>query len=99
MIRRPPISTRTDTRFPYTTLCRSASYRQLREEFDARAKVLERGLLSGAKRMFDAVKTCCRRRPEPWMPPYLTSMQRTAEIGGYSGAMLDRKSTRLNSSH
>src|SRR3546814_14504952 len=27
MIRRPPRSTRTDTRFPYTTLFRSVSYR------------------------------------------------------------------------
>src|SRR3546814_14441222 len=27
MIRRPPRSTRTDTRFPYTTLCRSAPSR------------------------------------------------------------------------
>src|SRR3546814_8295683 len=30
MIRRPPISTRTDTLFPYTTLFRSASARRLR---------------------------------------------------------------------
>src|SRR3546814_15291623 len=29
MIRRPPRSTRTDTRFPYTTLFRSGSYRNL----------------------------------------------------------------------
>src|SRR3546814_9147734 len=28
MIRRPPRSTRTDTRFPYTTLFRSAGYRR-----------------------------------------------------------------------
>src|SRR3546814_5277911 len=26
MLRRPPISTRTDTRFPYTTLCRSGHH-------------------------------------------------------------------------
>src|SRR3546814_3803400 len=30
MIRRPPISTRTDTLFPYTTLCRSYSRRNAR---------------------------------------------------------------------
>src|SRR3546814_7554823 len=29
MIRRPPRSTRTDTRFPYTTLFRSASHEQI----------------------------------------------------------------------
>src|SRR3546814_13246484 len=33
MIRRPPRSTRTDTLFPYTTLCRSYS-RQLRKELE-----------------------------------------------------------------
>src|SRR3546814_10722862 len=33
MIRRPPISTRTDTRFPYTTLFRSAGFSQMRFKF------------------------------------------------------------------
>src|SRR3546814_6332298 len=33
MIRRPPRSTRTDTLFPYTTLCRSA-FEELHEAFD-----------------------------------------------------------------
>src|SRR3546814_15599235 len=33
MIRRPPISTRTDTRFPYTTLFRSAVFSQMRFKF------------------------------------------------------------------
>src|SRR3546814_6884831 len=31
MIRRPPISTRTDTLFPYTTLCRSIDAEQFAE--------------------------------------------------------------------
>src|SRR3546814_6706563 len=35
MIRRPPISTRTDTLFPYTTLFRSPDYRLLRPLLDA----------------------------------------------------------------
>src|SRR3546814_18095207 len=33
MIRRPPRSTRTDTRFPYTTLCRSAGAEREEVEF------------------------------------------------------------------
>src|SRR3546814_1916784 len=32
MIRRPPRSTRTDTLFPYTTLCRSSAARRVRPE-------------------------------------------------------------------
>src|SRR3546814_784001 len=36
MIRRPPRSTRTDTRFPYTTLFRSAAYLYLRRRLPAR---------------------------------------------------------------
>src|SRR3546814_3799466 len=38
MIRRPPRSTRTDTRFPYTTLFRSRA-RQLESELDASASL------------------------------------------------------------
>lgn len=65
---------------------RRAYYRQLEKEFAARADALDRGLLSGTKRMFEAVKACCRKQPERWMPPYLASMQREAEIGGYAVA-------------
>src|SRR3546814_3232987 len=37
MIRRPPRSTRTDTRFPYTTLCRSQAFGDAhRQAFDHR---------------------------------------------------------------
>src|SRR3546814_13403886 len=36
MIRRPPRSTRTDTLFPYTTLCRSADHHEAVEDRDAR---------------------------------------------------------------
>src|SRR3546814_15905453 len=37
MILRPPRSTRTDTRFPYTTLFRSRPHRLVRRRFDRRA--------------------------------------------------------------
>src|SRR3546814_6020655 len=44
MIRRPPISTRTDTRFPYTTLLRSGGKRKLgRLLGDLRVEKIERG--------------------------------------------------------
>src|SRR3546814_1344811 len=43
MIRRPPRSTRTDTLFPYTTLCRSHDGRPMMDD----AELLLRGILLG----------------------------------------------------
>src|SRR3546814_13183460 len=52
MIRRPPISTRTDTLFPYTTLFRSASY------------VCSTTLIRGAKRATSlTLSILCAQRP------------------------------------
>src|SRR3546814_7509442 len=44
MIRRPPRSTRTDTRFPYTTLFRSRRIERRRHEGDARGRLTARCL-------------------------------------------------------
>src|SRR3546814_3380188 len=42
MIRRPPISTRTDTLFPYTTLCRSVPGRRIHDGVHGRLERLHR---------------------------------------------------------
>src|SRR3546814_19765064 len=81
MLRRPPRSTRTDTLFPYTTLCRSVEIIELERHIahDGGLATLDvgHGCLRG---MGDA-------RPHP----------RKVEATGVRD--LDRKSTRLNSSH
>src|SRR3546814_15903581 len=85
MIRRPPISTRTDTLFPSTTLFRSED---LAEMYRLRYRVFKQRLdwdveVSGDMELdaFDALH-----------PAYL--LQRAPD-----GHVRDRKSTRLNSSH
>src|SRR3546814_20904571 len=86
MIPRPPRSTRTDTLFPYTTLVRSGLRRAQRR--------LARGTQGlsreGAKetRAFDA----------SWNRRSLRGGLRTGR-GAAEGPCVDRKSTRLNSSH
>src|SRR3546814_20809597 len=90
MIRRPPTSTRTDTRFPYTTLFRSrddqralALARRADEVEDARRLVLD-GRVDGVERQL------------------LVRIERgqIVEIDAVPHRFgIDRKSTRLNSSH
>src|SRR3546814_10862723 len=103
MIRRPPISTRTDTLFPYTTLFRSAL---VGHEFEAEAFAF------GHRNMRHAPPAAARDRGvEGFLQPVLRDSE-TLEIGLDAGPeralarhqifdlrKLDRKSTRLNSSH
>src|SRR3546814_11054054 len=97
MIRRPPISTRTDTLFPYTTLFRSPQFASSAKALEAIffERTLELGL--EGHRAFDAVRFGAE-----------DGTTDTKELNGYldyesslkgylSGG--DRKSTRLNSSH
>src|SRR3546814_13630546 len=42
MIRRPPRSTRTDTLFPYTTLCRSTLLLDIKRQLTASSPMLDR---------------------------------------------------------
>src|SRR3546814_12208837 len=97
MIRRPPISTRTDTLFPYTTLFRSAQC----------------GLVRGARGAADRIRNdidlvtflqCVERResqasfgPQGGHDQLLATgrLDRLLELD----ILPDRKSTRLNSSH
>src|SRR3546814_11052275 len=100
MIRRPPRSTRTDTLFPYTTLCRSRqrgvggrapegsgrSQRRLRPRYHPR---LVRRSASVSRQARAADRPCRLPRQQIW------------RLVRCSAALWheDRKSTRLNSSH
>src|SRR3546814_10643700 len=114
MIRRPPRSTRTDTLFPYTTLFRSCqdhypgtdeSNRQrglpihtqelIMQNPKTRMRIAISGL--GGQAAFDGVGTR-RNSHEPTANEQSESRLRIAVIGS-GGAAIDRKSTRLNSSH
>src|SRR3546814_12039188 len=97
MIRRPPISTRTDTLFPYTTLFRSvAVLAQTVDGLDLPA-VLSRG--EAADPDAEALVREVARRGEE-----MREDAKSAADGGNRNlrdnkGILDRKSTRLNSSH
>src|SRR3546814_19135704 len=84
MIRRPPRSTRTDTLFPYTPLFRS---QDMREERWETLKADERRQ-KGASSALDHVALAL---------PALLRAQKLQKRAARTG--LDRKSTRLNSSH
>src|SRR3546814_2902675 len=104
MILRPPISTRTDTLFPYTTLFRSASNCESYEEAKPYVRPPLDEKLYGALRanvltFFDIYKTHYESKFA-----LMTSIFKLNKLeapyttpGVYF--MLDRKSTRLNSSH
>src|SRR3546814_12341986 len=104
MIRRPPISTRTDTLFPYTTLVRSRGWPA---PAAGRARLSRLGLpdrlagLRRADRQGETATGACRRR-DGRAPRRATGCgrgagRRSPARGGSSAS--DRKSTRLNSSH
>src|SRR3546814_20435901 len=100
MIRRPPIPTRTDTLFPYTTLFRSPRYRHHRP-----------GLRPAAAARPDAAVLHDRHRDRAAVPavrlrPPGNDRRSDQEDGGdqplrvaHPRLAADRKSTRLNSSH
>src|SRR3546814_7401795 len=102
MIRRPPRSTRTDTLFPYTTLFRSIQIstvaiqnvqppEQVQAAFDDAVKTgqdRERQINEGNAYASKGI---------PEAEGQASRMTEDAE--GYSAKIIDRKSTRLNSSH
>src|SRR3546814_12261070 len=102
MIRPPPQSTRTDTLFPYTTLCRSLLDLRLggieRHAEDDLAVLRYQGRLFGDDRRADDVVDT--------LPAHLLDRPRAhfRRASSCSTALrvstsVDRKSTRLNSSH
>src|SRR3546814_6410824 len=100
MIRRPPISTRTDTLFPYTTLFRSAV--PLAKEMGAkRAVLLPVSAPFHCPLMQPAADAMAKALAEadlrtPLVPVYANVL--AAPIADPDDIRADRKSTRLNSS-
>src|SRR3546814_13227929 len=98
MILRPPRSTRTDTLFPYTTLFRSASLASLfRESVGMKVALLAGGF---GTRLSEETTI----KPKPMVeiggrPIMWHIMKFYAHQGIRDFVVLDRKSTRLNSSH
>src|SRR3712207_7846538 len=87
MIRRPPRS----TLFPYTTLFRSATYREVAGR-------------AGNRNAYRAAGNALGSNPIPIVVPCHRVVHTGGGLGGYTGGLerkrfLDRKSTRLNSSH
>src|SRR3546814_4523659 len=114
MIRRPPRSTRTDTLFPYTTLFRSEDTEQLRAEIRAAGgrpiEVIEGPLMDGmnvvgdlfgAGKMFlpQVVKSArVMKKAVAYLLPFIEAEKQPGDAETNNGT-IDRKSTRLNSSH
>src|SRR3546814_5114517 len=100
MIRRPPRSTRTDTLFPYTTLFRSV-------EPGSPAAAPERRLYRASGKHVAAGRPvgqhdllAFRREDHRVLAGHVAAAQGgKADLAAWPGADLDRKSTRLNSSH
>src|SRR3546814_11958045 len=93
MIRRPPRSTRTDTLFPYTTLFRS---RVRRVELDEPVQRVHRlGVVVGLVERIRRHQLGLRRPDRVGV----LALDLVEQRGGLLELALDRKSTRLNSSH
>src|SRR3546814_14985228 len=101
MRRRPPRSTRTDTLFPYTTLCRSSSafasiFLKARQSLMAtKAKSVGKALEATASKR---IRKLFGNIHEAVEMPNLIEVQRES-YEQFLRSDPDRKSTRLNSSH
>src|SRR3546814_1924679 len=100
MIRLPPGSTRTDTLFPYTTLFRSLAGAGRIIAIDTRAAPLERARAFGATDVVQAAIDDPRHEALVDRIRAMTGGRGVDHAFEATGiAALDRKSTRLNSSH
>src|SRR3546814_19050122 len=106
MIRRPPETKRTDTLFPYTTLflskhieCRMITLKQL-EAFNWIAKL---DTFERAAAKLNTTQSAISKRIQELEAsiglPWLDRSHRGARLTRHGEQLLDRKSTRLNSSH
>src|SRR3546814_17671182 len=100
MSRRPPRSTRTDTLVPYTTLFRSAN-RYITGQYQVRVPgqpdkaVLPLGFCRECGQEYLVVARTARGASHAYVPRHDSDASGGDAVTGY----LDRKSTRLNSSH
>src|SRR3546814_17523643 len=97
MIRRPPISTRTDTLFPYTTLFRSLG--TMAPSIRAPRSILPGAFFSPEtdRRQVDDSKSA--ESADLFQPYSAIVAGHAPRIVGFGDGREDRKSTRLNSSH
>src|SRR3546814_13402545 len=105
MLRRPPRSTRTDTLFPYTTLFRSSrialcDYRDAEGPYDAIASVEMVEAVGQAywPAYLDAIARLLRPGGRAAIQ-YILIDDALFDAYAASSDFIDRKSTRLNSSH
>src|SRR3546814_18863113 len=98
MIRRPPRSKRTDTLFPYTTLFRSAPVLSQSERTQRQRHLADLDSdLQRKRREFQ--EDFNRRRNEEFSSIVAKANAAIKKIAEQQNYDLDRKSTRLNSSH
>src|SRR3546814_12759022 len=104
MIRRPPVSTRTDTLFPYTTLFRSTRHPGQSELRARRGRVSTRG---ASERVFDrqglhstavhggSSANASRRNPASGRLAKTDREMRAAALGAWLGAAQEPNATQL----
>src|SRR3546814_19458532 len=108
MIRRPPRSTRTDTLLPYTTLCRSPAFARIARQTQPRRacyRPAARTSPPAARRgalVTENLMTGFTTEQKAFYAKHgyvhVRGLLSPAEAADYR-ARIDRKSTRLNSSH
>src|SRR3546814_19540958 len=100
MILPPPRSKRTDTLVPYPTLFRSLATRSLQckvfpfGDFGQNVRKVRRNEEASAYILDDAAQVLCGTNKS-----LRRAIRYIRQQKGFQGAMTDRKSTRLNSSH
>src|SRR3546814_10144974 len=97
MMRRPPRSTRTDTRFPYTSLFRSVGINRVTDTEDGKSRIVGDVATAEALAHVRAITPV----PGGVGPMTIAVLLRNTLVAAHARAGLprDRKSTRLNSSH
>src|SRR3546814_17845096 len=103
MIRRPPRSTRHDTRFPYTTLFRSRAFTERLEDWWCpkpwTSKIIEFDLRPGGRSCIEMRGPEGQVHAEEGVILEVIPERKVVFTDAFAKGWIDRKSTRLNSSH